>query len=441
MANIAIFNFTPVKVNGRWKNLHYYNSFISAFKERGHNVLNFITNDILCDPWNGHNVSISRNIDHAVELSLRKFKPDLIISFNNSKINVVEKFECPIVIAEADTAKYFSDKDSIKRNVNRYHFFYFTKNGSKEMMDLFKASKKKIFHIENATSIQSKKIEKIHDISFIGSLYDPDKFFNLNKSDSNFKDYTTAVDRKKILLELKSYKLKIYTNHVPDSYLDFVNFGKVSKKIIFDTKSTQQILNQSLMSLNHSHHQSRNIAYSWRVLDILASNSLLITEESNFLKKKFGKNMQKQFYQSYHDIKKKINYFLNNKYAMQDLIANQNEIIDKHYRWSDRIKKIEDIFQLKNTKIQKTSIIFFKSKNFFYKKPFVIDLIFKILNSILLNSIFKILNKNLLYKKIYISNKIKYLSIIKSFLKKKNNIFYRFFVRLEYFRKNLKKNY
>jgi hypothetical protein len=195
------------------------------------------------------------------------------------------------------------------------------------------------------------------------------------------------------------------------------------------------------MSLNHSHHQSRNIAYSWRVLDILASNSLLITEESNFLKKKFGKNMQKQFYQSYHDIKKKINYFLNNKYAMQDLIANQNEIIDKHYRWSDRIKKIEDIFQLKNTKIQKTSIIFFKSKNFFYKKPFVIDLIFKILNSILLNSIFKILNKNLLYKKIYISNKIKYLSIIKSFLKKKNNIFYRFFVRLEYFRKNLKKNY
>ena len=423
MANIAIFNFTPIKVNGRWKNLHYYNSFISAFKQRGHNVLNFITNDILCDPWNGHNVSISKNIEQAVELSLRKFKPDLIISFNNSKINIIEKFDCPIVIAEADTVKYFSDKDSIKKNVNRYHFFYFTKNGSKEMIDFFKASKKKIFYIENATSIQSKKIEKIHDVSFIGSLYDPDKFFNLNKSDGNFKDYTTAVERKKILLELKSYKLKIYTNHVPDSYSDLVNCGKVSKKIIFDTKSTQQILNQGFMSLNHSHHQSRNVGYSWRVLDILASNSLLITEESDALKEKFGKNIQKQFYRSFHDIKKKINYFLNNKHAMQDLITEQNEIIDKHYRWSDRIKKIEDIFQLKNKKEQKNSIIIFKAKNILLQKFLIRDFIFKILD------------KNLVGKRIYIPNKIKYFNIIKSFFKNNNNIIYRFIVRLEYFRK------
>jgi spore maturation protein CgeB len=423
VANIAIFNFTPIKVNGRWKNLHYYNSFILAFKQRGHNVLNFITNDILCDPWNGHNVSISKNIERAVELSLKKFKPDLIISFNNSKINIIEKFDCPIVIAEADTVKYFSDKDSIKTNVNRYHFFYFTKNGSKEMIDFFKASKKKIFYIENATSIQSKKIEKIHDVSFIGSLYDPDKFFNLNKSDGNFTDYTTAVERKKILLELKSYKLKIYTNYAPDSYSDLVNCGKVSKKIIFDTKSTQQILNQSFMSLNHSHHQSRKAGYSWRVLDILASNSLLITEESDALKEKFGKNMQKQFYRSFHDIKKKFNYFLNNKHAMQDLIAEQNMIIDKHYRWADRIKKIEDIFQLKNKKEQKNSIIIFKAKNILLQKSLIRDFIFKILD------------KNLVGKRIYIPNKIKYFNIIKSFFKNNNNIIYRFIVRLEYFRK------
>jgi hypothetical protein len=424
VANIAIFNFTPVKINGKWKNLHYYNSFISAFKERGHSVLNFITNDILCDPWNGHNVSISRNIEHAVEQSLRKFKPDLIISFNNSKINVVEKFDCPIVIAEADTAKYFSDKDSIKKNVNRYHFFHFTKKGSKEIMDFFNAPKQKIFYIENATSIKSKKTKKIHDISFIGSLYDPDKFFNVNRRDSNFKDYTTAAERNKILLQLNSEKLMVYTNHVPDSYLNLVNHHKVSKKIIFDTSGTQKIMNQSLISLNHSHHQARNVGYSWRVLDILASNSLLITSKSDLLKEKFGKNIQKQFYQSAYEVREKCNYFLNNKFAMQDLIAEQNEIIEKYFRWPDRIKKIENIFKLKNTSQKKNSIIIFKTHKNLVKIPLGIVLALKTVDKYIR---FK-RSKNLLNKKIY------FLNIIESFLKRTNNVFYRFLVRLKYFR-------
>jgi hypothetical protein len=429
VANIAIFNFTPVKINEEWKNLHYYNSFISAFKKRGHSVLNFITNDILCDPWNGHNVSISRNIEHAVEQSLRKFKPDLIISFNNSKINVVEKFDCPIVIAEADKAEYFSDKDSIKKNVNRYHFFHFTKKGSKEMMDLFNAPKQKIFYIENATSIKSKKTKKIHDISFIGSLYDPDKFFNLNKRDSNFKDYTTAVERNKILLQLKSEKLMVYTNHVPDSYSNLVNYNKVSKKIIFDTSGTQKIMNQSLISLNHSHHQANNVGYSWRVLDILASNSLLITSKSDLLKEKFGKNIQKQFYQSAYEVKEKCNYFLNNKFAMEDLIAEQNEIIEKYFRWPDRIKKIEDIFKLKNISKKKNSIIIFKTHENFTKVPLIIILILKTLHQF---TIFK-MGKNLVNKK-----RIYFLNIINFFLKRSNNVFYRFSVKLKYFKEEFK---
>ena len=115
MSNIAIFNFTGVYLDGEWKNLHYYNSIISAFKKRKHNVLSFITNDIIVDPWNGLNISITSYVEHKVETSLKKFKPDLIICFNNSKINIVEKFDCPIVIWEADTANYFSDKDSIKK--------------------------------------------------------------------------------------------------------------------------------------------------------------------------------------------------------------------------------------------------------------------------------------------------------------------------------------
>jgi hypothetical protein len=434
MANIAIFNFTPVYDNGQWKNLHYYNSIILAFKKRGHNVCSFITNEILCDPWNGNNVSISKEADNSVEIKLKKFKPDLIISFNNSKPRFVEKFDCPIVIAEADTAQYFSEQYLIKENVDRYHFFYFTNNGLNQIANRFNASKKRIFYIENATSIKSKQISKVNEISFIGTLYNCrfDHINLKNKKSAAYLNYITAKERKEILLSLKDYQLKIYTNKVPDTYYDLRNLNKISKKLTFETSHIEKIMNQSLISLNHSHKQAKNQGYSWRVLDILASNSILITEESNLLIKKFGKNIRKQFYSSVLDVRKVCKYFLDNKNANIDLIAEQNEIIDKFFRWEDRIKKIEDIFGLKSEKNKENSIINFRIKK--NPKPtLMISLILRFTK----------------YKKKHIHKK-KFVHLLKEIfnkfimiIKTKNSIMYKFYAKLKYFRhlKNSKHHY
>jgi hypothetical protein len=415
MANIAIFNFSAVFLDGKWKNIHYYNSIISAFKKRKHNVLNFITNDIILDPWNGLNISISPYVEEEVETSLKKFKPDLIISFNNSKINIVEKFDCPIVIWEADTAKYFSDKDSIKKNVDRYHFIYFSKNGAEDFINLFNAKKKNLFYVDNATSIQSKKIKKFHDISFIGSLYDPDKFFNLKKSDDNYTHYTSARERIKILLNLVKHDLKIYTNYIPLAYHSLKDCNKISDKIVFDSNEVEKVMNQSLISLSHSHHQARNTGYSWRVLDILASSSLLISEKSNLLSEKFGKNIKRQLYSSAYDARKKCDYFLKNTNERSDLIEEQNEIIDKFYRWEDRIRKIEDIFGLKNNEMnKKNSIISFESKNNL-KPTLFISFILRFIKS----------------EKIY--NRTNFKIFIFLFFKKRSSAIYKFLIRIKYF--------
>jgi hypothetical protein len=415
MANIAIFNSSALYVDGEWKNVHYYSSIISAFKERGHNVLNFITNNIILDPWNGLNISISTYVEKEVETSLKKFKPDLIICFNNSKINTVEKFDCPIAIWEADTVRYFSDKVSIKKNVDRYHYIYFSVNGAENFINLFNAKKKNLFYIDNATSIQSKKIKKFHEISFIGSLYDPNKFYNLKKSDVNYLHYTSASERKKILLNLIRYDLKIYTNYIPLAYHSLKDCNKISDKPVFDSNEVQKVMNQSLISLSHSHHQARNIGYSWRVLDILASSSLLICEKSTLLSEKFGKNIKKQFYSSAYDVRKKCDYFLKNKNARSDLIAEQNEIIDKFYRWGDRIKKIEDIFGLKKNEMnKKISIISFRSKN---------NLKFTLLTSLILNFI----------KYMSFCNRTNFQIFIFLFFKKKSLTVYKFLARLKYF--------
>ena len=199
------------------------------------------------------------------------------------------------------------------------------------------------------------------------------------------------------------------------AYRSLKDCNKISDKFVFDSNQVQKVMNQSLISLSHSHHQARNICYSWRVLDILASNSLLISEKSNLLIEKFGKNIKKQLYSSAYDARKKCDYFLKNKNARSDLIAEQNEIIDKFYRWEDRIKKIEDIFGLKKNEMnKKISIISFRSKKIL--KP-----------TLFLSVTLKLIE----YKQIYIRTSFKIFIFL--FVKKNNLRIYTFLMRLKYF--------
>ena len=174
-------------------------------------------------------------------------------------------------------------------------------------------------------------------------------------------------------------------------------------------------MNQSLISLNHSHHQGRNIGFSWRVLDILASSSLLITEKSTIISEKFGKNIKKQFYSSAYDVRKKCDYFLKNKNARSDLIAEQNEIIDKFYRWEDRIKKIEDIFGLKSEINTISSIKIFRAKNYNLKPTLFLFLVTRFIKSIM----------------VYYSNI--FIIFIFLFIKKRCFVIYKFLARVKYF--------
>jgi hypothetical protein len=90
----------------------------------------------------------------------------------------------------------------------------------------------------------------------------------------------------------------------------------------------------------------------------MASNTLLITEKNKFLEKnKLLKISAKQLYYSANDCYDKIKYFLKNKSLMNDLILQQNDNIKNYGRWEDRIKQIEEIFNLKvNKKVKSQKI-------------------------------------------------------------------------------------
>jgi len=357
MSKIVLFSFSPVYEANKWQLLSYYESISKAFLERGHQVLNIITNDYIVDPWNGNNISISKYIEEDITNQIKRFNPDLIIAYNNSKIkNIEHNVDCPIVIAEADRWMYFSDKYRLKKSASRYHFFYFTNSGKKDLIDNFGANKNQIFFIPNATSFKNKKLKKINDINFIGTLYD------INSA-KNKVEFNNAKYRFNILNKLKVFKPVIYSNNVPSIYEPLKKFISNEKK--YEKAQVEKIFNQSFISLNISNLQSKNIGFSWRLLDIMASNTLLITEKNKFLEKnKLLKISAKQLYYSANDCYDKIKYFLKNKSLMNDLILQQNDNIKNYGRWEDRIKQIEEIFNLKVNK----KVISQKIKNNFQIK-------------------------------------------------------------------------
>jgi hypothetical protein len=350
MSNILIFNHSEIIDRNQYQNICYTEGLIKAFLIRGHKVKNIITNNYLYDPWCGLNI-LKDSINYKTLLKkIKDFNPNLIISFNNSKLPHIEKeLECPIVIWEADKFYYFSDKINLKKNSSRYFYFSSSLNGHNQFIKYFGAKKEKIFFMPHATSIKSRIIKQDKKISFLGKLYDMP--VSKNKSYSQIK--LNALYRKNILLSIHDFGLKIFTNTVPGFYEDLRPLCNVNM-LNYSILHNEKIFNSSNISLNVSHLQAKDNTVSYRAIDIMASNSLLISENSKYLEF-FSKKLSRIFYNTPFDLKKKVDYFLKNPNARKDMISIQNEITKNNFLWIDRIKDIEQFFGLKKNTINLTS--------------------------------------------------------------------------------------
>lgn len=355
MANILIFNHSEIIKKNQRHNICYTEGLIKSFLIRGHNVKNIITNDYLYDPWCGLNI-LKNNINYKYILKkIKDFNPDLIISFNNSKLpNIEKELECPIIIWEADKYYFFSDKYNLKKTSSRYFFFSSTLNGKKQFTEYFNAKKEKIFFMPHSTSIQSKIIKQDKNISFIGKLYELPKY-NENKKNLVQRN---AIYRKNILSSIQDLGLKIFTNEVPMSYKD-LQYLCSPKMDYYSISHNEKIFNSSKISLNVSHLQAKDNTVSYRAIDIMASNSLLLTEQSNYLQF-FSKKLSDIFYNTPFDLRKKIKFFLANPNARKELTNIQNDIVKKNFLWADRVKEIEQIFGLKKNIFNKNANVYSK---------------------------------------------------------------------------------
>ena len=360
----------------------FYESFINGLKNLGNDVL--IYNQATINTWGKNLEECPKNIADEI----KNFSPDCAFLFNNSFYDISNIIDCPIIVYEVDTPMYYSNKNNLKANPNRYHFFVSQTESTRIIKEMYNVNEKNIVHMPFFTSMQAENLPIYKNICFIGSKFtdeDPIPYHHLqNKSNSkeiikeymnyykqleknpyleinDFRTknhelintikniinieilipYISDIKRIGILSEIADLGLQLYgTNnwqklqYYPQLTMSYQN------KVIYSFKDNQDIYNSSKIGININHHQAVT-GFSWRVCDIMATNCCLVSQYTSDLEKLFP-HVDLPTFKNKYEAKEICKYLLENENKRKEIVRNSNDAINKKYRFKHLIKKIEE---------------------------------------------------------------------------------------------------
>lgn len=375
MSNIVITHYSGIVHKQRYMSSVFYDGLIKALIANGHNVLQITTSDFLKTPWNGSNTPYFLDAKNQVLSKIKKFSPDLVISFNNSSIEDIETaVACPIALWDADSFQFFNDKNNIKNNIDRYHFMSFSEAGIEDYKRNLDIKDNYICKVPSATEIETSSETKKYNISFIGNpffksdtltkfLSKHPELIHLNQvqSDTDLNDIEELLQTNKVsttelkhhksgdlrlnpIIQLIDLKPKIFG---PDEWL---KLGTISSEFIeaYEPRSVyslihnQKVYNRSKISLSASHTQIIT-GYPWRVLDIMASSSVLLSDCKSDLLNDFSDNVDLQIYQTPAEAYTIARKLLSDKPKRIDIISQQQDAINNGFRWKHRFPLIQQL--------------------------------------------------------------------------------------------------
>ena len=324
----------------------------------------------------------------------KTFDPDLIFLFNNKFYDLSDNFECPIIIYDVDSPLYYSNKDKLKNNPNRYFYFESQTDICEVLKKDFKVDSKNILMVPFFTEIREEPLEKKYNICFIGSKFHgtSKNYINLFMQDSpndrerqqyshllekvnsnpfltqdeilegitsckikkNF-DINNAIfalsteKRLKTLIFISDLGLNIWgtSNWGTDNYnMPHLNLS-FDARPVYSLKHNQDIYNSSKIGISISHLQATS-GFPWRVADIMASDACLVTDyHADFNKyfphfKKHFWNHELPCFDNPMEARKLCEKLLKNDRMREDIVVHCNEIINKNYRFSNVLKVMAD---------------------------------------------------------------------------------------------------
>ena len=422
MSKIAVLFYLPYFSK---KLPSYYDQFISSLSEN-HDVL--VVN-------NFDKSQLANFINEEQCQKIVDFHPDLIITFNHVINDFIYQYtNCNVLVIEADLyPNGFHNIDLINKYSDKIIIATANNNLRNRIKKLITNLKEDRFIIlKNSTSLTPcKETDFKQNISFIGTLMGIDDnnkvikflseninnksnleyiktiidkaFYNIDlvhplelKAICTFLDlfhYISFLNRIKILENVNDLGLKIYGKSYGLSNL--ATLGSLIFSIneiegVLNALQNQEIYNQSKISINlHFAHNSvdPNLScYSWRVCDIMATNSCLVSTFCPALDQDFGKWVKIPQFSNRHEAYDLCKKLLAEENLRKDIVgASQLAIKEGKFTFAERVKEIAEIFNLKpvqkephfdflvnadknkETAIKNTSYEVVKYKNIFYK--------------------------------------------------------------------------
>ena len=384
MANIIVCFWSE---NGK----AFYDNLSDYLKQNGNNILylnmhNYITYSV----W-GTKYDIVNSDDLWNRVS--SFRPDVILSFNNVFPNeFADKLDCPVCILDADTPDVgFWHRDKLKENADRYVFLGF-QSASRDLYTKAFGHIKNFLYFPGATTMVAEKLPVDKNISFIGSnflylrvmlgefkfvddkdlFYDALKVYKIVRSQNetelknlyenplrNNSEYTdklivfaskqiAGMDRIRCLQVLSDMGLQVYGLDTwrELAYYDLDLALCYDETPITSLEENQYIYNTSKIAVNISHPQAKS-AFSWRVMDIMATNACLLMEEKPDFDELFGKYISKEvhdaiIYHDEYDLRTKAKFLLENENFRKRCVKECQNAIEQNGRWKNRFKDLGD---------------------------------------------------------------------------------------------------
>ena len=376
----------------------YIESFINVLARHGNQVMPYIVKD-----FEHKNDWKKKWISYKSAQEVKKFSPEIVFAFNNSFNPLFFKyFNCPVFIVASDTPIYWTNKSLLKNNSSLYSVLYFNNDMQDMLFQEYNIPYNRQFLIPYSTDMRCSNKQRFDkDITFIGNFYNPNNWLfdyllsNLHKMNnadkqklrnliinlvdelnlkhnatsktietykeiislvgidaeydqciSQISGILTSEKRIELLSELSDMDLHIYTWE--QNLRSIANLYTLFKKCHFDvaysTRSNEQIYNESKISLSLPHAQV-NTGFSWRVCDIMASNSMLLSNPTDDLLKLFGGIIPT--YKTKEELKDKCEYYLKHENERQDIVKICQKMIEKNHRYENVFSIVENISGIK----------------------------------------------------------------------------------------------
>lgn len=404
---IAFFSFSWNRDNPNSLD-HYQSMFLEKMVEFGWDVDIYIGNQYTDDF--GINGQSKRVNWQRLQNHIYSNDYDWALSFNSSLIcdNVLNALRCPVSIVLIDDLshlfKHDNSNDLFQSFKNRAHVFA----SSSELVFLIQNNSEchidRTHFIPTATSrINSSAHHNVSQICFVASfletnglsmLLDAEKNnqkamdaiqyamhavenkvslsneqlsnvnYILNKHGWDFNFLKMQIEnslsnkwRLDLVREISNLGLVLYGNalwlYQLSSLPNIISFFKTGSSIKSHS-DLMRIYNSSKLSINVPQFQVGS-ALPFRVIDIMASKSLLITkyDPSSDLYKIFGNDCPVPTYRTIDELKELCVYYLNNELERQVLVKQCNQLVSEGYEFETRIMQYSNIAGAKLEKLNR----------------------------------------------------------------------------------------